>query len=203
LVRHATLHLSSTDVLHFLGRKLHPNLAAEVVTDAERRPEGWRVKHRLARNWIKFYDKVSVLRVETVINNPHKAHRFGRTCARWHLKVTGSRGARLGPGPTAERAISRTSGKINALRSCVPTQWGLQCRHVLQGGALERESTMKRKVAGILFGVALGVAVSSPAFADQPPGLLGYEGQPGNQGGGSGQPPGLLGYEGQPGNQGG
>lgn len=40
----------------------------------------------------------------------------------------------------------------------------------------------------------------------QPPGLLGYEGQPGNQGGGGGhhgQPPGLLGYEGQPGNQGG
>jgi hypothetical protein len=39
----------------------------------------------------------------------------------------------------------------------------------------------------------------------QPPGLLGYEGQPGNQGGNTpnGQPPGLLGYEGQPGNQGG
>ena len=39
----------------------------------------------------------------------------------------------------------------------------------------------------------------------QPPGLLGYEGHPGNQGGHNphGQPPGLLGYEGQPGNQGG
>ena len=38
------------------------------------------------------------------------------------------------------------------------------------------------------------------------PGLLGYEGQPGNQGGqpgNNGNPPGLLGYEGQPGNQGG
>jgi len=35
----------------------------------------------------------------------------------------------------------------------------------------------------------------------QPPGLLGYEGQPGNQGGQGGN--GLLGYEGQPGNQGG
>jgi hypothetical protein len=42
--------------------------------------------------------------------------------------------------------------------------------------------------------------------ADQPPGLLGYEGQPGNQGGSNnnnGTPNGLLGYEGQPGNQGG
>jgi hypothetical protein len=36
----------------------------------------------------------------------------------------------------------------------------------------------------------------------QAPGLLGYEGQPGNQGGGSGTPNGLKGYEGQPGNQG-
>jgi hypothetical protein len=39
----------------------------------------------------------------------------------------------------------------------------------------------------------------------QPPGLLGYEGQPGNQGGNPGGNPGngLKGYEGQPGNQGG
>ena len=40
------------------------------------------------------------------------------------------------------------------------------------------------------------------------PGLLGYEGQPGNQGGNpgnesNGTPEGLKGYEGQPGNQGG
>jgi hypothetical protein len=72
LVRHATLSLSSVDVLHFLGRKLHPALAAEVLTDAKRRPEGWRVKHRLARNWVKVYDKASVLRVETTINNPRE-----------------------------------------------------------------------------------------------------------------------------------
>jgi len=36
---------------------------------------------------------------------------------------------------------------------------------------------------------------------DQPPGQLGYEGQPGNQGGGSGNQGGQQGYEGQPGNQ--
>ncbi len=49
---------------------------------------------------------------------------------------------------------------------------------------------------------AAALAASAPAaFAAQPPGLLGYEGQPGNQGGGGAQ--GLLGYEGQPGNQGG
>jgi len=39
------------------------------------------------------------------------------------------------------------------------------------------------------------------AIAGLAPGLRGYEGQPGNQGGHGGN--GLLGYEGQPGNQGG
>jgi hypothetical protein len=39
LVRHATLNLSAVDVLHLLGRKLHPQLAAEVLTDAKRRPK--------------------------------------------------------------------------------------------------------------------------------------------------------------------
>ncbi|HET6372799.1 MAG TPA: hypothetical protein VFG76_05800 [Candidatus Polarisedimenticolia bacterium] len=38
-------------------------------------------------------------------------------------------------------------------------------------------------------------------FASASVGLLGYEGQPGNQGGHGGN--GLKGYEGQPGNQGG
>lgn len=66
---------------------------------------------------------------------------------------------------------------------------------------------MRRKVVAFLLGAFFGLGlVASPALADQPPGQLGYEGQPGNQGGASGQPgpaPGLLGYEGQPGNQGG
>ncbi|HZU71204.1 MAG TPA: hypothetical protein VE990_00400 [Acidimicrobiales bacterium] len=70
ILRHATLNLGSDDVLGFLGRKLSPSLAAEVCTDAKRRPEGWRVRHRVGRNWVKCYDKGSVLRVETVINKP-------------------------------------------------------------------------------------------------------------------------------------
>jgi hypothetical protein len=72
LVRHASLNMSSVDVLRFLGRKLHPSLRAEVITDTKGRLEGWRVKHRLARNSVKVYDKVSVLRVETTINNPRE-----------------------------------------------------------------------------------------------------------------------------------
>lgn len=70
LVAHAASAFSAEDVLRFLGRKLHPTLAAEVTSDARRRPEGWRVKHRMARNSIKVYDKASVLRVETTINDP-------------------------------------------------------------------------------------------------------------------------------------
>ncbi len=72
LVRHAALNLSSEDVLGFLGRKLHPSLAAQVVTDAKRRPQGWRVRHRMAGSWVKVYDKASVQRVETTINNPRE-----------------------------------------------------------------------------------------------------------------------------------
>jgi hypothetical protein len=67
---------------------------------------------------------------------------------------------------------------------------------------------MRRKAAVFALGSAIALMVASPASAAQPPGLLGYEGQPGNQGGqphhgGKNKAPGLRGYEGQPGNQGG
>jgi hypothetical protein len=75
------------------------------------------------------------------------------------------------------------------------------------GVEVAKGADMKRKIAVLVLGASFGLGlVASPALADQPPGQLGYEGQPGNQGGASGQPgpaPGLLGYEGQPGNQGG
>jgi hypothetical protein len=63
---------------------------------------------------------------------------------------------------------------------------------------------MMRKARRLLIAGSVGLAslaVVIPARAGQPPGLTGYEGQPGNQGGGGGG--GLKGYEGQPGNQGG
>jgi hypothetical protein len=77
LVRHGMLGLGSRDVLRFLGRKvsmqgkLNARLIAEVSTDLHQRVEGLRVKHRVASNSIKMYDKQgSVLRVETTINKP-------------------------------------------------------------------------------------------------------------------------------------
>ena len=48
---------ASPDVMRFLGKKLHGNFAGEVVSDYRRRREGIRVKHRMAANSIKMYDK--------------------------------------------------------------------------------------------------------------------------------------------------
>lgn len=73
LVEHATLCLGAEDVLRFLGRKLHPCLQSEVQTHRGRRVEGVRVKHALASNRLKMYDKAGrVLRLETVINDPRQ-----------------------------------------------------------------------------------------------------------------------------------
>lgn len=71
LVHHAIEHFSSEDVLRFLGRRLHGNLNAEVLSDTRRRTEGLRIKHWVDDNSIKMYDKQQyVLRIETTINNP-------------------------------------------------------------------------------------------------------------------------------------
>ena len=42
---------------------------------------------------------------------------------------------------------------------------------------------MKRKTTAVLAAGALALAATAPAFASTSPGLQGYEGQPGNQGG--------------------
>ncbi|MGH3233240.1 MAG: hypothetical protein ACRDOH_08300 [Streptosporangiaceae bacterium] len=69
---HATTAFAAGDVLRFLGRKLDPALLAEVGTSTRRRPEGWRVKHRLGRTSIKVYDKGNCLRVQTTTNDPRQ-----------------------------------------------------------------------------------------------------------------------------------
>lgn len=80
LLERATLAFSAEDVLSFLGKKLHANLQAEVTTDCKKRPQGFRVKHCYAGNWLKMYDKFGqVLRIEMVINQPRcfKVCRWG------------------------------------------------------------------------------------------------------------------------------
>jgi hypothetical protein len=83
LFDYAIRTFSADDVVRFLGFKYQPGkaeiasshtrYAARGDTDRERRrrPDCRRIKHRIRRNWIKFYDKWSVLRVETVINQPY------------------------------------------------------------------------------------------------------------------------------------
>lgn len=72
LVTHAVHHFRSPDVLRFLGHPHQPS-AAEVTTRMQRRSEGVRVKHWVAENSVKMYDKVGlVLRVETTLNQPRR-----------------------------------------------------------------------------------------------------------------------------------
>jgi hypothetical protein len=77
LIRHATIHLGSREVLRFLGRRVPASggvparFNGQVVSDLRHRPEGLRVKHWANSNSIKMYDKQgSVLRIETTLNNP-------------------------------------------------------------------------------------------------------------------------------------
>ncbi|GAB6275297.1 MAG: hypothetical protein STSR0004_21620 [Peptococcaceae bacterium] len=79
LVKHAMLSFNCDDVITFLGRKMHHAFSGEVVSDVKKRPQGIRIKHRMNSNSIKMYDKYSVLRVETTINNPREFKIFKET----------------------------------------------------------------------------------------------------------------------------
>jgi len=75
LISHSTLCFGAREVLGFLGKKLDGRFRGEQLSDLtdrfKRRLPGLRIKHRVKMNWIKMYDKAgSVLRVETVINDP-------------------------------------------------------------------------------------------------------------------------------------
>lgn len=58
------------DIYTFFGRNLHHLSTKEVTGNSKRFTQGFRVKHYLDRNSIKMYDKHTILRVETTINNP-------------------------------------------------------------------------------------------------------------------------------------
>jgi len=89
LFDYALRAFSADDVVRFLGLKCRPK-TGDLETRHARRPEGRRIKHRIRQNWLKLYDKWSVLRVETVINNPSdfrvlrfNTDRRGRRSGRW------------------------------------------------------------------------------------------------------------------------
>lgn len=71
LARFAITGLGSKDTMRFLGKPLVETFRGEVVTNYKVRPEGICVRHGVAGNTIKMYDKQgSVLRVETTTNKP-------------------------------------------------------------------------------------------------------------------------------------
>jgi hypothetical protein len=74
LIRQGILTLGSSDVLKFLGKRPDGRIRdLSVSTDLKRRPEGVRLKHQVAGNSVKMYDKQgSVLRIETTINDPSR-----------------------------------------------------------------------------------------------------------------------------------
>ena len=72
LVGHAFYDFTCTDVFTFMGRKPDPRFRGEAVSDYKDRPIGCRVKFKLKSNSIKMYNKCSVLRIETTINNPRE-----------------------------------------------------------------------------------------------------------------------------------
>jgi hypothetical protein len=76
LIDHTLLQFSADDILRFLGRRLHPHFDGEVLTLCRKKREpGTRIKHRMKGNWLKMYDKFGlILRIETVINQPHEFH---------------------------------------------------------------------------------------------------------------------------------
>ncbi len=77
LVGHAFYDFSCTDIFTFMGRRPDPRFQGEAVSDYKNRPIGCRVKFKLKSNSVKMYDKCSVLRIETTINNPREFKVFG------------------------------------------------------------------------------------------------------------------------------
>lgn len=69
LVQESILFKGGEDIYSFFGRSLRPQSKAETTGSARRFDSGFRVKHYLDKNSIKMYNKGSVLRVETTINN--------------------------------------------------------------------------------------------------------------------------------------
>jgi len=90
LVERAFYSFKCEDVFSFMGRKLSNKFQGELVSDYRKRPQGFRVKHKMKSNSIKMYDKFSVLRIEMTINDPREFkirkevhHRDGASSIRW------------------------------------------------------------------------------------------------------------------------
>lgn len=137
LLNGAMLSFSSKDVMRFLGRKFHGNFQAEVITDLKKRPEGWRIKHYLAGNSIKMYDKFRVLRIETTLNNSHEFKVLKQTGDTWRWMPMGKGVANIWR--FYQVASQANQRYLNALASVKLKGEGVQelddlCRSHVKGG---------------------------------------------------------------------
>ena len=79
--------------MSFFGRKVSgpgsQNFQGDVASDLRKRHKGVRIKHRMKSNQVKMYDKSSVLRIETTINDPHdfKIYKDTITKGGYHKKM--------------------------------------------------------------------------------------------------------------------
>ncbi len=72
LLEHSIQCFGAKDVLTFLGKKFDGRFTGDQINSMKKRYPGARVKHWIKKNWMKMYNKFgSVLRVETVINDPY------------------------------------------------------------------------------------------------------------------------------------
>lgn len=70
LVEYSSLCQVGEDIFTFFGRKVHGNSTGEAVSDRKHYwQQGFRVKFVMNKNSVKMYDKNSVLRIETTVNN--------------------------------------------------------------------------------------------------------------------------------------
>lgn len=70
LVEYASLCQVGENIFTFFGRKVHGNSTGEAVSDRKHYwQQGFRVKFVMNKNSVKMYDKDSVLRIETTVNN--------------------------------------------------------------------------------------------------------------------------------------
>ena len=77
LVLHGITTFRSPDVMRFLGQKVRGAFSGEIRSSFKDRREGVRIKHTVGVNSVKLYDKGSVLRTETTLNDtaPFKVFR--------------------------------------------------------------------------------------------------------------------------------
>ena len=71
LLERSSRRFSPKDILRFVGKTFDGRFSGNQISSMKKRFWGARIKHWIKNNWIKMYNKSgSVLRVETVINDP-------------------------------------------------------------------------------------------------------------------------------------